>query len=201
MDIEKVKSIAKKYMERNDGAHNWDHVLRVYNLCMKIGEEEGADLEVLKLAALLHDIGIFKDRKNHEKVSAEMAREILEDYDKKESVIHCIEAHRFSKQIKPKTLEAKILQDADRLDVLGAIGIVRAMIYSGENNRPVYIPEKSISDTYNGESETAIDHFYEKLLKIKDTLNTETAKKIAEHRHEFMEMFLEEFFDEWDGRR
>ena len=203
MDLEKIKKIAKKYSDKNDPIHRWDHVMRVYNLCMKIGKREGADLEVLKIASLLHDIGVWKDRKNHEKVGAEMAKKILKDYDKekRENVIHCIEFHRFSKGLKPKTLEAKILQDADRLDAMGAIGIMRTMVHAGFFNMPVYIPGKNISTTYSGNSETTIDHFYEKILKIKDTLNTKTAREMAKHRHEFMEFFLKEFFEEWRGRK
>ena len=203
MDIKKIKELAKNYSNKNDMVHRWDHVLRVYKLCMKIGEKEGADLEVLKIAALLHDIGVWKDRKNHEKIGAEMAKEILKDYDKekKENVIHCIEVHRFSKGLEPKTIEAKILQDADRLDVLGAIGIARVFAYSGVLNRPIHIPDEKISNVYTGESKTSIGHFYEKILKIKDTLNTETAREIAEHRHEFIEFFLNEFFDEWSCKK
>lgn len=201
MDLNEIRKISKQYMDRNDGAHGWDHVTRVYNLCVKIGKEEGADLEILKLAALLHDIGISKDRENHEKVSVELAKEILKDYDKMEEVLHCIDVHRFSKDLEPKTLEAKILQDADRLDVCGAVGIVRTMVYTGYVNRPVHIPGKKFSENYDGESETAVDHVYEKLLKIKDRLNTDTARKMAEHRHKFIEDFMEEFFEEWDGKR
>jgi len=203
MDLEEIKRVAKTYLDKNDMMHGWDHVMRVYDLCVKIGKEEGADLEVLKIAALLHDIGISKGRENHEKIGAEIAKEILRGYDreKKENIIHCIEAHRFSKGLKPETLEAKILQDADRLDALGAIGIARTMVHAGFFNMPVYKPNKEISTRYNGKSETTIDHFYEKLLKIKDSLNTKTAKEMAKHRHEFMEFFLNEFFDEWDGKK
>ena len=203
MDLEEIKKMAKTYSDKNDMMHGWDHIMRVYDLCVKIGKEEGADLEVLKVAALLHDIGISKGRENHEKVGAEIAKKLLEDYDKekKENIVHCIETHRFSKGLKPKTLEAKILQDADRLDAIGAIGIMRTMVHAGFFNRPVHIPGKNISTAYNGNSETTIDHFYEKLLKIKDTLNTKTAKEMAKHRHEFMESFLNEFFDEWDGKK
>jgi len=201
MDLEEIKKIAKEHMEKNDLAHGWNHTERVYNLCIKIGEKEGADLEVLKLAALLHDIGINRDRKNHEKVSAEMTKDILQGYSKLEDVLYCIESHRFSKGIVPKTLEAKILQDADRLDVLGAMGIIRTMTYTGHVNRPVHIPGKSISHVYTGESDSAVDHIYEKLMKIKDRMNTRTGKKIAEKRHEFVENFMSQFFAEWDGER
>ena len=201
MDLKEIKKISKKYMDKNDGAHDWGHVQRVYNLCIKIGKEEGGDLEVLERAALLHDVGISEDRKNHEKVSASIARDLLKNYEKVEEVAYCIECHRFSKGIKPETLEAEILQDADRLDVTGAMGITRTMVYTGNFNRPVHIPGKEVSPEYNGKSDTAIEHFYHKLLKIKDNLNTETAKEMAKHRHSYMESFLEEFFAEWDGKR
>lgn len=201
MDLEEIGRIAKGYMDRNDIMHGWDHTLRVYNMCLRIGRDEGADLEVLGLAALLHDTGIHMDRENHEKASAKIAGEVLKGYEKMDQVVYCIESHRFSKGMKAETLEARILQDSDRLDAMGAMGITRNMVHSGFFRRPVYLPEKEISRTYNGKSETSIDHFYEKLLKIKDTLNTETAKRIAEHRHAYMENFLEEFFAEWDGRR
>lgn len=201
MDLNEIRKIAKDYMDKNDGAHGWDHVQRVYNLCVNIGEKEGGDLDILERAALLHDVGINEDRKNHEKVSARIARDLLSDYDKVDDVVYCIECHRFSKNMKPETLEAKILQDADRLDVLGAMGIIRTMVYTGYVNRPVHIPGKKFSENYDGKSETAINHFYEKLFKIKDSLNTKTAKKMAEKRHQYMENFLEEFFEEWDGNR
>ncbi len=201
MDLKEISKIAKKYMDKNDIAHGWDHVQRVYNLCVKIGEKEGADMEVLKLAALLHDVGIYEDRKNHEIVSSRIAEKLLSDYEKREKVVYCIKNHRFSKGKKVDTLEAKILQDADRLDVLGAMGIVRTMVYTGCKNRPVHIPGKEISDVYTGESDTAINHFYEKLLKIKDSLNTNTAIRMAEERDKYMRDFLEEFFAEWDGER
>ena len=201
MDLKKIKEISREYMEKCDGAHGWDHVQRVYNLCIKIGEKEGGDIGVLKRAALLHDVGIYEDRENHEIVSARIAEDLLKDYDKVDDVIYCIKTHRFSKGIHPETLEAMILQDADRLDVLGAMGITRTMIYTGYVNRPVYIPDKNSSKEYNGNSETAIDHFYEKLFKIKDRLNTGTAKNMGRRRHEYMEGFLEEFFAEWDGKK
>lgn len=201
MDFEEAKRIAKGYMDKNDVMHGWDHALRVYNLSVRIGREEDADLEVLGLAALFHDTGIHMDRENHEKASAKIASDVMKGYEKLNQVVYCIESHRFSKRMKAETLEAKILQDADRLDATGAMGITRTMVFGGMVNRPIHIPEKKISREYKGRSETSIDHFYEKLLKIKDTLNTETAKKMAEHRHAYMEQFLEEFFVEWDGER
>lgn len=197
MDLEEIKRIAKEHSDKNDITHGWDHVQRVYNLCVKIGKAEGADLEVLKLASLLHDIGMHIDQKNHERVSAEMAKDILNGYEKIEDVIYCIESHRFSKGIKPKTLEAEVLQDSDRLDAIGAMGISRVLGYTGHLGRPFHIPERKII----GDRKTAVDIFYGKTLRIKEGMNTDTARKIAEKRHKFVENFMSEFFAEWDGER
>ena len=203
MDINKIKDFSKKYLDRNDPMHDFNHALRVYKLSMLIGRDEGADLDVLAAASFLHDIGMWKDRKNHEEVSIELSDKILEDIkkEKRNKIIDSIRSHRFSKNRKPKLLEAKIIQDADRLDALGAIGITRALVHSGYFKKPLYKPNKKISKIYDGESETVIDHFYEKLLNIKENLNTEMARKIAEERHKFMEEFLERFFKEWDGKK
>ncbi|MFP4116333.1 MAG: HD domain-containing protein [Candidatus Aenigmatarchaeota archaeon] len=201
MDLEKIKDFAKKHLEKNDRGHGWQHTRRVLKLCEKINEEEGADLEVLRIAALLHDIGHHKDKDRHAAISAELAEEVLENYDKREEVLHCIRTHRFSDDRKAETLEAKILQDADRLDAMGAVGVARTMMYSGANNRPIYLPEKKFSGGYDGESETAVEHFHDKLLKIKERLKTETAREIGEHRHCFMEEFLAQLEKEWEGER
>lgn len=203
MDLERIKSFSKKYLDKNDEMHDWCHALRVYRLSKKISKEEGGNPEVLAAASFLHDIGMWKDRKNHEEVSVELSKDILKDFDKvkRDNIIHCIRSHRFSKGRKPKTLEAKIIQDADKLDALGAMGISRALVHGGFFNRPLYNPKKKISKDYNGESETTIDHFYEKLLKIKDGLNTKVGGEIARDRHLFMEKFLKRFFDEWEGKR
>ena len=199
MDMEKVKNFAKKHLEKNDRSHGWQHTKRVLKLCERIGEEEGADLEVLRLAALLHDVGHHRDKENHGEVSAELAKDFLDGYGKKDEVIHCITVHRFSKDREPETLEAEILQDADNLDVTGAIGIARTMMYAGENGRPIYL-QGEISDSYeNGKSQTSVQHLRDKSLKIKDILNTEAAKKIGAHRHEFTKDFLKELEGEYKG--
>ncbi len=159
-------------------SHGKDHVERVLKLAVYIAEREGADVEVVKKSAELHDIA--RDKPNHAIESAKVAREILrrEGYDEDfiERVVHCIEAHSFSSGVKPKTLEAKVLSDADKLDAIGAIGIARAFMYSGEKGRSI---------------EETLKHFEEKLLKLKDTLYTETAKRIAEDRHRFTVEFYE----------
>ncbi|MFB6076465.1 MAG: HD domain-containing protein [Candidatus Aenigmatarchaeota archaeon] len=205
-NLEKIREISKDYMKKlSDPAHNWHHIQRVYNLCERIGKEEGADLEVLRIGALLHDIGLTENREKHGEVGAKMAEDILKDLDySKKSIKHVkdmIKSHRFSNNHEPKTLEAYILRDADRLDAMGAVGIARIMAYNGLHNKEIYDPDKEINDEYDGYSETAIHHFYEKLLKLKEDLKTATARKIGRERHEYMEKYLERFFDEWEGKR
>ena len=157
-------------------SHDEKHVERVVKLARYIAKIEGADIEIVTTAAKLHDI--VRDSKNHAIESAKMAKQILRkegrSYEFIDSVTHAIEAHSFSSSTKPRTLEAKILSDADKLDAIGAIGVARAFLYSGEKGR-------GIEDT--------LKHFEEKLLKLKDLLYTETAKKIAEDRHAFLELF------------
>jgi len=159
-------------------SHDDGHVKRVLKWAVYLAKKEGADVEVVKKAAELHDIA--RDKPNHAIEGAKIAREILRrqgyDEDFIEKVAHCIEAHSFSSGIEPKTLEAKILSDADKLDAIGAIGIARAFMFSGEHGR-------SIEDT--------LKHFEEKLLRLKDMMFTDTAKKIAENRHRFMLEFYE----------
>ncbi len=166
-------------------SHDDGHVERVKRWAVYIAKKEGANVEVVRKAAELHDIA--RDKPNHAIEGAKMAREILReqgyDDDFIAKVVHCIEAHSFSSGIEPKTLEAKILSDADKLDAIGAIGIARAFMFSGERGR-------SIEDT--------LRHFEEKLLRLKDFLHTETAKKVAEERHKFMIEFYERLKRELD---
>jgi uncharacterized protein len=160
-------------------SHDRDHVERVVKLAVYIARREGADVEVVKKSAELHDTA--RDKPNHAIESAKLAREILrkEGYDEEfiERVVHCIEAHSFSSGVEPKTLEAKVLSDADKLDAIGAIGIARAFIFSGEKGRSI---------------EETLKHFEEKLLKLKDLLYTKTAKELAKERHEFLVKFYEQ---------
>ncbi len=164
-------------------AHDEGHVERVIRIARFIAEREGADVEVVVTAAKLHDIA--RDAENHAVESAKVARKILieagKDWKFIEAVVHAIEAHSFSSGVEPKTLEAKVLSDADKLDAMGAIGVARAFLYSGEKGR-------SIEDT--------LKHFEEKLLRLKDMLYTETARKMAERRHEFLVKFYEEIKEE-----
>ncbi len=159
-------------------SHDMGHVNRVVKLARFIAEREGANLDIVTKAAELHDVA--RDKPNHATESAKIAREILEDegYDRDfiEAVAHAIEAHSFSSGVKPKTIEAKVLSDADKLDAIGAIGIARAFLFSGESGR-------SIEDT--------LRHFEEKLLKLKDLMYTSVGRKIAEERHRFLKAFYE----------
>lgn len=166
-------------------AHGKDHVQRVVKLARFIAEKEGADLKIVLKAAELHDCA--RDKENHAIESAKLAREILkaqgygEDFIN--AVVHAIESHSFSSGIKPKTLEAKVLSDADKLDAIGAIGVARAFMVAGERSRNI---------------EQTLKHFEEKLLKLKDLIYTETAKKLAERRHEFLKLFYDEIKKELD---
>jgi uncharacterized protein len=160
-------------------AHGDDHVLRVLEIAKYIAAKEGADIEIVSKAALLHDS--CRDEENHALKAADFARKVLreEGYEEEfiEAVAHAIEAHSFSGKMEPRTLEARVLSDADKLDAIGAIGVARAFIVAGEKGRSI---------------EETLKHFEEKLLKLKDLLYTETAKKLAERRHEFLKRFYEE---------
>lgn len=160
-------------------AHDRGHVERVARIAKYIAEREGGDIEVVLKSAELHDVARFAE--NHAFESAKVAEKLLREQGYGEefvrSVKHAIESHSFSSKVEPKTLEAKILSDADKIDAMGAIGIARAFMFSGERRRSI---------------EETLRHFEEKLLKLKDCLHTETAKKIAEKRHEFLKKFYEQ---------
>lgn len=187
--IKRAEEFAKNFFER-EGTHGWSHVERVLALCMHIGREENADLEVLALAALLHDIARPLEDKgkveDHAIESAKIARCFLKSlgYEKVDDVVHAIEAHRFNGSIKPQTLEAKIVSDADKLDAIGAIGVARVFMYGGEHGRDI---------------ETSLKHFEEKILKLKDLMHTETAKKMALERHRYVEEFVKRIRREIEG--
>jgi len=191
------------------GSHAFDHTERVYNLAIKIGKKEKADLDVLNAASLLHDIARLKEDNNevecHAEHGAKMAEEILKKTnfpdDKIKNVTHSIKVHRHSKRLTAETKEAKILQDADRLDALGAITIARMFSTGGKINRPLYKPEIPFGEVHKGYySDSTIHGFYAKILKITpETFNTQFAKKLAKGRYKFVEEFLKQFFKEWKG--
>lgn len=164
-------------------------------------------MDVIRAAALLHDIArAMEDEgkiEDHATEGAKMARKVLEEVnfprEKIDKVIHCVKVHRFRKGVKPENLEAKVLQDSDRLDIIGAIGIARVFTRGGWENMPIYDPSIPPKERYDGRSLTSVNHIYEKILKVKRSFNTSTAKEIAEERHRFIEQFLERFLKEWKG--
>lgn len=212
--IEQIKLEAKTYFVGASGCHDWTHVERVTKLALKIGEKENANLFVLEIAALLHDIGrkeemISKGKFCHAEKGAEMAKVILKKYNIKQrdidNILHCIITHRFRNSHVPETIEAKVLFDADKLDSIGAIGIARDFLFAGNTGSGnLYTGnEKKLANdgknhNYTNE-DSAILEYEIKLKKIKDKMLTMTGKKIAEERHRFMEEYFKRFWREVDG--
>jgi uncharacterized protein len=207
--IQKIKKRVKRLLKCETTGHDWWHAWRVWKIAKKIAKKEGGDLFVIELAALLHDVEDWKfnKRKNSE---INLAKKWLSELkvDKKiiNHICHIIKNISFKGakvKNKIKTKEGKIVQDADRLDVLGAIGIARTFAYGGYKGREIYNPKikprlHRTFKEYREAKSTSINHFYEKLLLLKDRLNTKTAKKMAIKRHQFLEQFLKEFFTEWE---
>ena len=179
--------------------HHIDHIIRVHKLCIKIAETEKANIFILEAAAILHDLGRFLDDKEnkHEVKSAEKAKEILERLNIDNETIHlicdAILSHRYSKGIIPQTLEGKILQDADKLDALGAIGIARVLCH--RPNQPLYDYSSNKND-FENQPNFSLYHFYEKILKLDKLLYTQKAKEIAKERTAFTKAFLEKLKEE-----
>lgn len=201
----------KNQLTHAEGGHDWFHIERVYKNALLIAEEEECDLTVVKLAALLHDIADSKFHNGDESVGPKTARTFLESQNVSEAIIsHVIaiienisfKGGNFEKEFHSKELE--IVQDADRLDAIGAIGIARTFNYGGFKNRPLYNPNiqpnlNMSKEEYKNSEAPTLNHFYEKLLLLKDKMNTETGKKIAQKRHDFMITFLSQFYSEWEG--
>ncbi len=203
-----LKKKIQPYFEKH-GGHDFSHTERVYENAIKISKGENIDLDVVKAAALLHDIAREMEDtekiKCHAKEGAKIAKKILRDAgfpkEKTEKVIHAIEAHRYSKNKKAETKEAKVIQDADRLEALGAICIGRIFRYGAKKGRPLYDPKIKPNKVYKSDAATSVNHFYEKILKIKPkTFKTKKARKIAEKRYRFVKNFVNQFIKEWEGR-
>jgi len=197
-----IEDEARQYMDEHCfPSHDFSHVLRVQRLCKVIGEAENADMLILYAAALLHDLGREAERKNpsvdHAEKSAEIARTLLEKVhfprDKIPAVLYAIKVHRFSKGASPTTLEARILQDADRIDISGAIGIAMTFAYGGAYNRELYdINDPFAQSRELNDKNYTLDHFYAKLLNLPKTMHTRLGKQIAEKRTRFLQLFLQE---------
>jgi len=207
-----IRTLAQKLLVSDKSSHGWDHAERVWNLCGHIGSAEGADLDVLRLAAYLHDIGRPEEKASggeicHAVAGAERACSILQQngYDPKtvEQVVHCIASHRFRRNgEQPRTLEARILFDADKLDAIGAVGIGRAFLFAGEVGARLHNPEADILNTLAYSSEdTAFREFSVKLQKIKGRMLTPTGKRMAEDRHHFMVAFFDRLTQEVHGEK
>ncbi len=210
--IKKTAEYAKKILEGEGSGHDWWHVYRVWQIAKEIGKTEKADMFVVELAALLHDIADYKLHGGDEEIGPKTAEKWLKklSVEKKSSdqVVDIIRNINFKgAKVKHdiKALEGKIVFDADKLDAMGAIGIARTFAFGGHMDREIYNPNvkpylhKSFEEYKNGKSHT-INHFYEKLLLLKNIMHTKTAKKIAKRRHKYMEEYLEKFYKEWEGK-
>ncbi|RLJ02645.1 MAG: phosphohydrolase [Candidatus Aenigmatarchaeota archaeon] len=209
--IKKTAEFVKDHLEREVTGHDWWHTERVWKLTLRIAKEEkNVDLFVVQLAALLHDIADWKFHGGDDTLGPKLAEKWLKKLKvEEETISHVCEiikeiSFKGAKvKSKMRTKEGMIVQDADRLDAIGAIGIARCFATGAKLNQEIYNPKikpkvhKTFEEYKKAES-TSINHFYEKLLLLKDLMNTKTAKKIAEKRHKFMEQFLDRFFKEWN---
>lgn len=211
--INNTIAFVKKELENAEGGHDWFHIERVYKNTLAIAKNEKCDLLVCQLGALLHDIADSKFHNGDEEIGPKTARKFLESENVSEEIIeHVIQIIKnisfkggnFEKQF--NSIELQVVQDADRLDAIGAVGIARCFNYGGFKNRTIHDPEiapnlNMSKEEYKISDSPTINHFYEKLLLLKDKMNTVSGKKIAENRHEFMEIFLNQFYEEWEGER
>lgn len=205
--IAETEKYVRREMETDGSGHDWWHIFRVRNLALKISESEGGDPFLIEMAALLHDLDDWKLSGSGNFAKTEKWFEALklpkETISRLREIISQVSFKGAGVETVPSTLEAKIVQDADRLDAIGAIGIARTFAYGGSRGRLIFDPEikpekHADFETYKKNNGPTINHFYEKLLLLKDRLNTKAAGKLAESRHRFMETFLEEFFREWN---
>lgn len=211
--INKTILFVKEQLKDAESGHDWFHIERVYKNALLIAQSEDCDLEIVKLGALLHDIADSKFHNGDETVGPKIARTFLETQNASEEtinhVINIIKNISFKGgnfERKFNSIELEIVQDADRLDAIGAIGIARCFNYGGFKNRTLYnpaIPPKMnmTKEEYKNSEAPTINHFYEKLLLLKDKMNTKTGKELAKERHLFMEKFLSQFYAEWNGEK
>ena len=212
--IEATKEFVKETLKNAESGHDWFHTLRVYNNARLIAESESVDLYIVVLGALLHDIADSKFHNGDDSVATRVARKFLVQHNVDSfvinSVIDIINNISFNKSLetnnKPNSIELDVVQDADRLDAIGAIGIARCFNYGGFKNRNLFDPSikpnlKMSKNEYKNSTAPTINHFYEKLLLLSDKMNTKTGKKIAKERHQFMTEYLDQFHAEWEGNR
>ena len=209
--IQQTISFVKTALANAEGGHDWWHIYRVWQLSKHIAASENAELMVVELGALLHDIADSKFNDGDETIGPRKARQFLESLEVEEKVIAHVEniinnisfkGGKVAQQF--KSLELDIVQDADRLDAMGAIGIARTFNYGGFKNREMYNPDiapnlNMTKEEYKHSTAPTLNHFYEKLLLLKDRMNTNTGSQMAEQRHQFMVSYLEQFYNEWNG--
>lgn len=209
--IEQTETFVKDKLRDESSGHDWYHIYRVKNLALNIAEKEGADHFVCVMAALLHDIADEKIAETEEEGLKEVKQWLESISVEKAYITHIMTiistmSFKGGSGKEMESIEGKVVQDADRLDAIGAIGIGRTFAYSGAKGQLMYDPAIPVRETmtkeqYRNERSTAINHFYEKLLKLKHGMNTPYAKKLADDRHAFLENFLEQFFGEWEGKK
>ena len=211
--IEKTKIFVKEQLKGAEGGHDWFHIERVYNNALLISNGEECNLTVVQLGALLHDIADSKFHDGDETVGPARAREFMDSQNvPEETITHVVniienisfKGGNFEKKFSSKELD--IVQDADRLDALGAIGIARAFNYGGFKNRALYDPAidpnlTMTKEEYKASTAPTVNHFYEKLLLLKDRMNTKTGTQLAIERHNFMKNYLSQFYAEWNGEK
>ena len=209
--IDQTVKFVKETLANTEGGHDWWHIYRVWQLAKKIASIEKTNLLVVELGALLHDIADTKFNDGDESIGPKKAREFLQSISVEEEIITHVEniiqhisfkGGNFEQAF--NSTELAVVQDADRLDAMGAIGIARTFNYGGFKNRAIYNPNiqpnlNMSKEEYKNSTAPTINHFYEKLLLLKDRMNTATGKAMAAHRHQYMEQFLEEFYKEWEG--
>ena len=210
--IQNTIGFVQKTLADAEGGHDWFHIERVWKNAMLIAKEEDCDMELVQLAALLHDIADSKFHGGDEKIGPKTAANWLlsQNYpqdriDRIASIIRAISYKGGDNEHEDHSIEFHIVQDADRLDAIGAIGIARTFNYGGFKNRAIYDPSiapnlNMTKEEYKKSTAPTINHFYEKLLLLKDLMNTVSGKRIAEQRHQYMEGFLNQFYNEWNGQ-
>ncbi|ACS99393.1 HD domain-containing protein [Paenibacillus sp. JDR-2] len=209
--IREAEEFSRSVLENDASGHDWWHIHRVVQMAKRIAREEGADPFVCTIAALLHDVADEKLNPSKEEGLRKVQDWLEANLPEEEHRAHVMDiisnmSYNGGKNPPMRTLEGKIVQDADRLDAIGAISIARAFVYAGWKGTPIHDPaipprgEMTAEEYRNGKS-TAINHFHEKLLKLKDLVNTDAARRIAGERHRYMEQFVEQFYEEWDGNR
>ena len=208
-NVRETEKYIQNHFENEGSGHDWWHIHRVRNVALKLAEIEGGDKFIIEMAALLHDLDDWKLNGNTNISKSKKWLEALNiEQNEIDNILEIVEQVSFKGagvETKATTLEAEIVQDADRLDAIGAIGIARTFAYGGSKARLIYNPEiKPVMhnnfSTYKNNTAPTINHFYEKLLLLKELLNTDSAKEIAKKRHSFMEDFLEQFYVEWENK-